>query len=105
MTVRSNVIALSAAGMAAMSLAAVAVVAAPNTAGSAAAQPTAAAAPAADPSPSPTPVYRFVGDFSIALQACMKAGQAGIDSGEWDAFVCRPTRGGLDTFWSLWVTP
>src|SRR5882724_8030636 len=99
MTIRSIVVALSAAGFAAMSLsAAVAVAAADNTGGATAPRRAAtAAAPAADPSPTPT--YRFVGDYGIARTACVQAGQAGVDSGEWDAFRCLAQRAGLDLFW------
>lgn len=105
MIVRSSVVALSAAAVAAVSLSIVAAVVAADTSGSVAARPGVAVAVAPATDPSPSPVYRFVADYSIARQACVNAGQAGVDNGEWDAFICRPTRGGLDTFWSLWVTP
>jgi hypothetical protein len=105
MRTRSIVIALATIGVAA---AAFVPAAAPAGVGPAVAGPGAGvAAPAAVPAadPSPTPVYRFVGDYSIAGSLCMRAGQNGVANGSWDAFQCRPRLVGLDTFWSLWVTP
>jgi hypothetical protein len=64
-----------------------------GTAGTAAARPAAA-------------TYRFVARYPIIPTACRNAGQAGVDSGEWDAFVCIPRRAGLDIVaWDLYVTP
>lgn len=51
------------------------------------------------------PTYRFVADYSIFRPLCVRAGDAGVQSGQWDAYQCRPRLIGLDVFWSLWVTP
>jgi hypothetical protein len=51
------------------------------------------------------PVYRYVADYSIFRVLCVRAGDAGVQSGQWDAYQCRPRPIGLDVFWSLWVTP
>jgi hypothetical protein len=50
------------------------------------------------------PVYRFVANYTF-LAPCRQAGDAGVQSGGWDAYQCRPRPVGLDVFWSLWVTP
>lgn len=51
------------------------------------------------------PTYRFVADYSIFHNLCVRAGDAGVQSAQWDAYQCRPRLIGLDVFWSLWVTP
>jgi hypothetical protein len=51
------------------------------------------------------PVYRFVADYSVFHNLCVRAGDAGVQSGQWDAYQCRPHLVGLDVFWTLWVTP
>lgn len=51
------------------------------------------------------PVYRFVANYSVFHNLCVRAGDAGVQSGEWAGYQCRPRLVGLDVFWSLWVTP
>jgi hypothetical protein len=64
------------------------------------AAPLAAAGPA-----QAEPVYRFVANYLNFHNLCVQAGDAGVQSGTWDAYQCRPHLVGLDVFWSLWVTP
>ncbi len=57
------------------------------------------------PQPQATTTWRYVGDFSIAYNACVKAGEAGVQAGDWTAYMCVGRLIGLDVFWSLYVTP
>jgi hypothetical protein len=70
------------------------------TAAALTAAPLVAAGPA-----SAEPVYRFAGNYLNLHNLCVRAGDAGVQSGQWDAYQCRPHLVGLDVFWSLWVTP
>ena len=46
----------------------------------------------------------YAGTFFYS-QLCRNAGDAGIQSGQWDSYVCQLQTDRKDPYWKLYVTP